>query len=198
MRSRTRAVLLAGGALALAMSLGATPALATGKTWTIEPGGTYGAGPVTSVLTDTATGTKLTCVFSAIQVKVRRGSGSSHLGNVEIGRLPLCYLPDGLGFAGGWHAAIHGSSYNASTGVTTGKFENISMGLSGSGCAVTAGGFVRFTYSNSDATLKISTSGGGLNIGGTGCQGLLNIGTNDPATFSFKSVVTPAQTITSP
>jgi hypothetical protein len=198
MRSHTRAVLLAGGALALAVSLGAAPALATGTTWTIEPGGFYRAGPVTSFLTDTATGTKLTCAFSTFDVKVRSGSGTSHLGNVRISSFPICYLPDGLGFDGFWHASIHGSSYTASTGVTRGKFENITLGLAGSGCSVTGGGFVRFTYSNSDATLKISTSGSGLSIGGTGCQGLLNVGTNDPATFSFKSVVTPAQTITSP
>jgi hypothetical protein len=58
-------------------------------------------------------------------------------------------------------------------------------------------GIVRFTYTNSTATLRVLPNGGNLHFYNlSGCAGLFTGG--DPVTISGKLSVSPKQTITSP
>jgi hypothetical protein len=208
---RKSAAFLVGGTLLAATWLGGPYAMAAGKTWTISPGGDYTTSAVTASLTDTATGTKLTCAFTQIKsASFRSGSGLSGnlLGHVDAFGSPICYLPNGLGFSFGSRTMVtHGISYNASDGVTTGKFvsEAAYLGVGGYGCSGDIAGpggalpELRYTYTNSDATLKIPPVAGELEFFNVqACQGLLDINSGDPVTFSFTAAVSPAQTITSP
>lgn len=87
----------------------------------------------------------------------------------------------------------------------TGHLSHVQATLAGPSCRAvidgTSGtasdGFVRFTYTNSTATLRVLPNGGNLHFYRIRGCGALFI-TGDPVTIGGKLSVSPRQTITSP
>jgi hypothetical protein len=206
MRKRIGALLLTGGAT-LAFGLSSTAAFATtAATWTVTPGGNITAKSGTTTLTDTKTGSKLTCKSSATTATLKKGSGLSGtgIGSIKTVTFTDCTGPLGLTFTVKtshlpW--ALNAVSYKS--GTTTGTITGIHATLTGTGCsavvdgtsATANNGKVEATYSNSSGKLTVLTSGGNLHVYNVkGCDGLINSG--DPTTYSATYTVTPKQTIT--
>lgn len=205
-RTRISGLLFVGGLTAALTGLAAGPAMAA-TTWTVSPGGSISGTAGTTTLTDTGTGSKLTCTSSSTSGTVKSGSGLSGAGIGSISSLTFSGCT-GFGFSftvttSHLPYALNANSF--SSGVTTGTITGIHASVSGPGCsAVVDGtsatgnnGSVTATYTNSSGALKVLTTGGNLHIYNvSGCLGLLRSG--DAATFSGTYTVTPRQTITSP
>lgn len=212
MRKGVAGILLSGGATAvLALGLSATTALAaTATTYTVSPGGAITAKSGKTTLKDTTTGTSLSCVSSSTKATLKKGSGlaGADLGSITSLTFTTCTGPASLTFTvkttasktKPWH--LNATSYNATTGVTTGTITGIKATLSGTACSATVGGAsatatgkVKVTYNNSTHKLKVLTTGGTLHVWNvSGCLGLINSG--DASTFTGTYTVSPAQTIT--
>lgn len=203
---RTGSILLTGVATAAMIGLSVAPASAANN-WKVSPGGTISAKSGKTTLVDKTTGTTLTCTSSKASGKLKSGSGLSGTGIGSIAKITFssCNGPVGLVFtvtAGHLPWKINASSYNSTTGVTTGTITGIHAKLSGPGCtAIVDGtsstannGKVKVTYTNKTAVLKVSTSGGNLHTYSVnGCAGLVKSG--DADTFSASYVLSPKQTI---
>jgi hypothetical protein len=205
----TRRVLFTGAASAVAIGASAGVALAVAITFSIHPGGNISASAGTTKLTDTNTGSVLQCTSSKSTGTLKSGSGISgtNLGSIKTLTFSNCTGPLGLTFTvanSGFPWVLHGTAFNAGTGVTTGNITGIKSHLSGPSCSAdvagttaTTPGKVKVTYTNSTHKLKVLTTGGTLHVFNvSGCAGLINSG--DATTFSGTYTVTPAQTITSP
>jgi hypothetical protein len=205
----TRRVLFTGAATAAAIGASAGVALAVAITFTITPGGNITAKAGTTTLTDTNTGSKLTCTSSTSTGTLKTGKGisGSNLGSIKTLAFSNCTGPLGLTFTvtnSGFPWTLSGTSYNATTGVTTGFITGIKSHLSGPSCSAdvagttaTTKGKVKVTYTNSTGKLKVLTTGGNLHVFNvSGCAGLLHSG--DATTFSGTYTVTPKQKITAP
>jgi hypothetical protein len=204
---RTYGILFAGAATAAVIGLSAAPAFAA-TTWTVSPGGAITAKSGTTTLKDTTTGNSLSCKSSSTSATLKSGSGLSgtDLGSITAVSFSTCTGPLGLTFTVTtkdlpWH--LNATSYDSSTGVTTGTITHIDATLSGPSCSADVDGTsanshtgkVKATYTNSTGKLKILTTGGNLHIYDvSGCAGLINSG--DASTFSATYTVTPKQTIT--
>jgi hypothetical protein len=191
--------LLAAGAMAAAFAVvGATPAYAL--TWTASPGGAVTGNAGTTVLTDTSTGTQLTCASSRVTANVNPTDADGiQIATINTVSFTTCRGPAGITFTVSattpWH--LNANSYNPGTGVTNGTVTNIRARLSGFLCSATVTGSVSGTFTNSTDVLQILTSGSTLVISSvSGCFGLIRNG--DGATFSGAYTITPGQTITSP
>jgi hypothetical protein len=209
MKRLSRRILLTGGASALAVGATAGVALAVAITFSISPGGAITAKAGTTTLTDTASGTKLTCTSSSSSGKLKSGHGISgtNLGSITKLTFSGCTGPLGLTFSvsnSNFPWTLHGTAFNATSGVTTGNITGIKSHLSGPSCSAnvagstaSAGGKVKVTYTNSTHKLKVLASGGTLHVYSvSGCAGLLHSG--DATTFVGTYVVSPSQKITSP
>ncbi len=211
MRTRISAIIVTGAAAALAIGLSATSSSATtAKTWTITPGGASTAKSGKITLTDTTTGNAGTCKSSRLSGTVKSGSwlSGNGIGSVTSGAFRTCTGPERVAFTVTprdlpWQ--LNFTSYDPSTGVTTGTISHIKVVVSGHPCSAVVNGasgtgsdgVVTATYTNSTAKLKILPTGGNLHFWDvSGCSGLLNSG--DPATFSGAYTITPRQVITSP
>ncbi|GAA2132739.1 hypothetical protein GCM10009760_08060 [Kitasatospora kazusensis] len=207
MHKLTKSTMVAAVALTAALGLTAGSASAAG-TWTATPGGAWTAKATTPKLTDTSTGTQLTCSSSSAAGTLQSGSGLSGTGISSITSVgwTSCSGPFGITFtvtANGLPWALNAVSYNATTGVTTGTITGVKAHISGAGCTAdfagtssTTAATLNGTYTNSSHTLSLS--GGNLhayNVSGS-CLGLLNSG--DAATYVANYVLAGAQTITSP
>jgi len=205
----SRRILLTGGATALAVGASAGVALAVAITFSISPGGAITAKAGTTTLTDTNTGTKLTCTSSSSSGNLKSGHGISgtNLGSITKLSFSGCTGPLGLTFTvtnSNFPWTLHGTAFNATSGVTTGNITGIKSHLSGPSCSAnvagataTTPGKVKVTYTNSTHKLKVLASGGTLHVFNvSGCAGLINSG--DATTFTGTYTVSPAQTITSP
>lgn len=188
--------MLGAGAIAVVVALigGTTPAYAA--TWTVGPGAAgafnFSGSAGATLLTDTTTGTQLTCTSSTAAGNSTRGTGLSgtNIARITSTTFSNCTGPAGITFtvthSGTW--TLNAVSYSG--GVTTGTITGISARLSGPLCSATVTGSVqaRFTNSNfatppSAATLQILTTGSTLRISSvSGCFGLIRNG--DAATFS--------------
>lgn len=189
--------MLAAGAIAAIVALvgGTTPAYAA--TWTVGPGA---AGPFnftgtaagSTLLTDTNTGTQLTCTSSSAAGNSARGTG---LAGTNIARITSTTFGGCTGPAGITFSVIHSGTWtlNAvsySGGVTTGTITGISARLSGPLCSATVTGSVQARFINSNtatppsrAQLQVLTTGSTLRISSvSGCFNLIRNGDN--ATFS--------------
>jgi hypothetical protein len=212
MRKHLTAVLLSGGAAALALGIGTTAAVAA-TTWTIKPGGSYTATSGTTTLTDTATGTVLTCTSSAAAGTLKSGSGKTNpIGTVTSSTFKGC---SGLGgvvtFSVKTSASTkpwHVNATGFSSGVTTGNISGIHAVLTGTNntCKATVDGTgasafngkVKITHSNSaPAKLKV-TKGINLHVYNvsSGCMGLIKSG--DSVSFKTTYTLNKGQIITSP
>jgi hypothetical protein len=205
----TRRVLFTGAATAVAIGASAGVALAVAITFSIHPGGNISASAGTTKLHDVNTNQNLQCTSSKTTGTLKSGSGISgtNLGSVKTLTFSGCTGPLGLVFTvtnSGFPWTLHGTAFNATSGVTTGNITGIKSHLSGTGCSADVGGAtagsagkVKVTYTNSTHKLKVLATGGNLHVFNVnGCGGLINTG--DATQFTGTYTVTPAQTITSP
>ena len=205
----TRCVVTVPAAV-LAAILGVTPVLAA-ATWTVQPGGPVSLTSGRLTLKDTRTGAVLMCPVR-MRGTLKGGSGlpGTGIGSIAVASFPQCGrgLPPApvlTPAALPWHVSV--TSYNATTGVVTGSVSHVRIRISSAlphcagvvdGTGATAkDGLVRFSYTDSTATLKLLTTGGNLHFYRVmGCAGLFNSG--DRAALSAMFTLSPAQTITSP
>jgi hypothetical protein len=205
----TRRVLFTGAATAVAVGASVGVALAVAITFTISPGGAITAKAGKTTLTDTKTGSVLSCASSTSKGTLKKGSGVSgtNLGSISALSFSNCIGPLGLTFTvtnSGFPWTLSGTSYNATTGTTTGFINGIKSLLSGPGCTAsvagttaTTKGKVKVTYKNSTGKLSVLATGGNLHVFNvSGCAGLINSG--DATQFVGAYTVTPKQTIKSP
>jgi hypothetical protein len=211
MHKRIATILATGGAVALTVGLTATASFATtAKTWTVTPGGVTTGAAGKTTLTDTTTGTVLTCASSHTSVTLPSGSGHSGtgLGSITSQTFTTCTGPLGITFtvtSNNLPWKLNALSYNATTGKTSGSITGIDATLSGPSCSATVdgtaagahNGSVKGTYTNSTGKLAVSKTGGTLHIYNvSGCFNLIHSG--DASTFVGTYTVSPKQTITSP
>ncbi len=209
MRRRLLGIIAAGVmAAGIAVFGGTTPAWAA--PWTVGP--TPPTGPFTfngsagsTVLTDTTTGTQLTCTSSTATGSATRGSGQPDAGIARITSTTFsnCSGPGGISFS-----VTHSGTWllNAITPTSTGAdgtITAISARLSGPLCSATVAGSVSARFFNSTATararLQVLTTGSNLVISNvSGCFNLIRSG--DRATFNGTYTINnpTALTITSP
>jgi hypothetical protein len=208
-RKSTRRILLTGGATALAVGVSAGVALAVAITFSISPGGNISASAGTTKLHDVTTNQTLQCTSSKATGTLKSGHGISgtNLGSVKTLTFSGCTGPFGLTFTvtnSGFPWTLHGTAFNATTGVTTGNITGIKSHLAGTGCSADVAGTTATTpgkekvnYTNSTHKLKALAGGGTLHVFNvSGCGGL--IANNDVVQFTGTYTVSPAQTITSP
>jgi len=195
MRRRLLGILAAGAVTAVVAVMGAVPAGAA--TWTVGP--TPPTGPFTfngsagqTVLTDTTTGTQLTCSSSTATGAATRGSGQAGPG---IARITSTTFSNCVGPLGIMFTVQHVGTWllNAVTPTATGANGTITAvqaRLSGSLCSATVSGSVPVSFINSNnatppsqAQLQVlPTNPGTLTITNvSGCFGLIN--NNDKASF---------------
>jgi len=203
--------MMAVPAAALAAVLGATPVLAA-ATWTVQPGGPVSLTSARFTLKDTRTGAILRCP-GQMSGTLKSGSGlpGTGIGSITAAGFPQCGgglppKPDVVAAALPWHVNV--LSYNATTGVVTGRVSHVRILLKSrptepcgavvDGTSGTAkDGIVKFTYTNSTGTLQLLTGGGNLHFYNVqGCAGIINNG--DPATVKAAFTVSPTQAISSP
>jgi len=201
-------MLFTGGATALAVGASAGVALAVAITFSITPGGNISASAGKTSLKDVNTGAVLSCTSSKSTGTLKSGHGISgtNLGSIKTLTFSGC-TGVGLTFTvinSGFPWTLHGTAFNATSGVTTGNITGIKSHLSGPGCSAdvrgataTSTGKVKVTYTNGTHKLKVLASGGTLHVFNVnGCAGLINNG--DATQFTGSYTVSPAQTITSP
>jgi hypothetical protein len=209
MKRLSRRILLTGGATALAVGASAGIALAVAITFSITPGGNISASAGKTTLKDVNTGSLLSCTSSKSTGTLKKGHGISgaNLGTIKTLTFSNCTGPLGLTFTvtnSGFPWTLHGTAFNATSGVTTGNITGVKSHLSGPSCSAnvagataTTPGKVKVTYTNSTHKLKVLATGGTLHVFNvSGCAGLINSG--DATQFTGTYTVTPAQTITSP
>jgi hypothetical protein len=210
MRKRLAAVLLSSGAVAVAIGVGTTTAMASNiaATWSVSPGGTIsfsGSGQVKDATTGTVA--KCTSIKMGGTLKSGHGLGGAGLGTLTSASFTGCTIATVT-----VTVAVHGlpwklnaSSFNATTGVTTGNISGIDLVATAPGCSATLDGTgaganngkTKITYTNSTGKIKLLGSGGNLHsYAVNGCFGLINNG--DVQKASGSGAVTPKQTITSP
>jgi len=205
----SRRILLTGGATALTIGATAGVALAVAITFSISPGGNITATAGKTTLKDVRSGAVLSCTSSKSTGTLKSGHGISgtNLGSIKTLTFSGCTGPLGLTFTvtnSGFPWTLHGTAFNATSGVTTGNITGIKSHLSGPSCSAdvagataTTPGKVKVTYTNSTHKLKVLASGGTLHVFNVvNCAGLIHSG--DAATFVGTYTVSPAQTITSP
>src|ERR1700690_3620989 len=173
MLKRISAIAVAGGAIALTMGLASPSFATTAKTWTVHPGGAITGKAGKTTLTDTTTGTVLTCKSSTTAATLKSGSGlaGAAIASVTSVKFATCTGPLSITFTVTsnnlpWN--LNAVSYTASSGVTHGTLTGIDATLSGPGCSATVdgtaagahNGSVKGTYTNSTHKLKILPTGG--------------------------------------
>ena len=144
-RKLTRRALFTGAATAVAIGATAGVALAVAITFTITPGGAITAKAGKTTLTDKNTGSVLTCASSSSKGTLKKGSGiaATSLGTISALSFTNCTGPLSLTFTvsnSGFPWTLSGTSYNATTGTTTGFINHIKSKLSGPSCTANVAG----------------------------------------------------------
>jgi len=209
MLKRISAIAVTGGAVA-ALTIGLSgPSFANSinATWTVSPGGAVSASGSAQVK-DASTGTIAKCTSLKLSATLKSGSGLSGtaIGSITSGSFTGCTISTiSVSVASnGFPWKLNATSYNATTGVTSGTISGIDLVATTTGCSATLDGTaaganngkVKVTYTNSSGVLKLT---GGVNLHSwavSGCFGLVNNG--DVQKASGSTTVTPKQTITSP
>jgi hypothetical protein len=205
----TKSILLTGATTALVIGVAAGTALALDITFSVTPGGNITATAGVTKLKDVNTGSVLQCKTSSSTGTLKSGHGISggSLGTITALSFSSCTGPLGLQFTvtnSGFPWKLSGTSYNATTGVTTGFINGIKSTLTGTACSAQVGGAtagsagkVKVTYTNSTGKLAVQAKGGNLHVFNvSGCANLINSG--DATQFTGSYTVSPKQTITSP
>jgi hypothetical protein len=205
-------MVLTGAAAALVIGVSAGTALAVNATWTVKPGGNISFSGSAKVTDQTNPNhTQANCSSVKMSGTVKSGSGLSGTG---IGTLTSASFSNCKIATLGVKVAVHGlpwklnaTSFNKTTGVTTGTISGIDLVATGPGCKATldgtgAGknnGVTKITYTNSSGKITLLGPGGNLHSWGIApgtCFGIINNG--DVQQASGSGTVTPKQTITSP
>jgi hypothetical protein len=208
-RKRYGPRLAAVAAAVLVVMLGMTAA-GGAATWTVRPGGPVSMKSGRFTLTDTTTGSALTCPSSALSGTLKSGSGlpGSGIGSITTVSFTHCSTPLGPGFtlqARDLPWQLNFSSYSAATGVAAGSLSHVQIKLLFPQCTAvidgTSGsasdGIANASYTNRTGALQARTTGGNLHFYKVrGCAGLIRTG--DSATISARFSVSPRQVITSP
>jgi hypothetical protein len=207
MRKGITATLVSGVAIAASLALGVTTASATNAaTWSVSPGGAVSVSGAAQVK-DATTGTVAKCTAITLKGTLKKGTGLSGtaLGSMKTHTFTGCTIATiaitVTTTAKAW--TVDALTYNATTGVTTGKLVGINLVATAPGCSATlegttaTNGFTKFTYNNSTAKLTLLGPGGNLEAAAvSGCFGLINNGDKQQASGS--DTLAPKQTITSP
>jgi hypothetical protein len=201
-----------GLAAVAAAALVAMPGMTTvggASTWTVRPGGPVSMKSGRFTLTDTTTGSALSCQSSALSGTLKGGSAlpGTGIGSITTVGFTRCSTPiSGFTLRARdlpWH--LNFSSYNAATGVAAGSLSHVRIKMLMPDCdAVIDGssgsasdGIVKVGYTNSTGVLQARTTGGNLHFYNVqGCAGLIRTG--DSATITARFSVSPKQVITSP
>ena len=209
MRKRLTAVILGGGAAALALALGTTTAMASNidATWSVSPGGNISFSG-TGQVKDASTGTVAKCTIKMTgTLKKGHGLSGAGLGTIKTASFTSCTIAT-VAVTVTTHGLpwkLNASSFNATGGVTTGNISGIDLVATAPGCSATLDGTgaganngkTKITYTNSTGKIKLLGSGGNLHsYAVSGCFGLVNNG--DVQKASGSGTVTPKQKITSP
>jgi len=211
MLTRTRTI-IACAAAAVALGSTGTAALAvTATTWTVTPGGPITAAlhhPGLAIFADITSNTYLdTCRTSNLTGTLRPGSGQPGHGIGQVTALSLSRCFDGTTYTSSgypWH--LTALSYNAATGITTGRLRGIHLAYSSAGTPGCSGivdgtsatadnGTIRFRYHNATHTLTF-TRGGTLHVYHNTCPPPWHNG--DQLAFGGSYTLSPAQAITRP
>jgi hypothetical protein len=175
--------------------------MAAATTWTVSPGGAS-ATTATGHLADTSTGKLLRCPDQSLHVHLKSGSGlAGTIGQVTF--FGACSLRP-VGDTADWK--IRAVSYDASSGVTTGRITGVIMVGSFHGCSFnvasrTSGepGNLNFRYANQGSALSLSGTPSLHFYGISGnCPSILGLSNGDPAAFHGVWDLSPSQAITSP
>lgn len=209
MGRRIAATLFSAGAAALTIGLSATSALAaTATTWTVSPGGAITGKAGTTTLTDTTSKISLSCTSSKLVGSLKSGKGlpGKGLGTVTSVTFNNCtVLSVTISLSSGKVAwKLNASSYNSTTGTTSGTITGIHLAVKSSVCsaavdgtgATAHNGKVNVSYSNKTHVLKILPKGNLHVYHVSGCGGVISSGDAGTITGSYK--VSPLQKITSP
>ena len=168
MGRRIAATLFSAGAAALTIGLSATSALAaTATTWTVSPGGAITGKAGTTTLTDTTSKIALSCTSSKLAGSLKSGKGlpGKGLGTVTSVTFNNCtVLSVTISLSSGKVAwKLNASSYNSTTGTTSGTITGIHLAVKSRVCsavvdgpgATARNGTVNVSYSNKTHVLKI-------------------------------------------
>ena len=223
MRARLSAVMLASGALALALGAGTLPAVASASTsaatWTVTPGGQYraqvGNDNFWGIL-DVRTNQEIQCTVNAsawsMRLRFKRGTGLSNpIGWVRSLSFPTPCFPGRMGpvtlSAAGTPWGINAFNFDPAGQVTSGRLTHMHLALSGPHCsavldgssATADDGTMPFDYNNDlPGTLQTGSNfRGGLHVYRvTGCRQMLHSG--DVVRLFMGYDLNRALTVTSP
>ena len=202
---------LSSSLIVCALGIGTSVATATTiRTWTVTPGGAITAALVTGThvtFTDVTSTAVVTCGVSSLSASLKSGSGlpGGGIGSTTAYSLSSCSTGATITSGGlPWH--LNAVSYNATTGVTSGRITGIHFAYSGRTLTGTCSGVVDGTsdtandgavpakYTNATHQFSI-VAGGNLHIYDNSCPGF---NSGDQAKVTGRYAGSPAQTITSP
>jgi hypothetical protein len=202
---------MAAGSVMAALVVGLTAVPALASTWTVHPGGNFSgtASLGSTVITDTVTGTSVTCK-SKITGTLNSGTGLAghHIGTITAAAFTGCtssVLGANTVTAAGFPWFLNAVSY--ASPITSGRVTGIHLNLVAGGCsavvtgtAVTANdGKINFRYSNADSALKFIAPAVSLAFYGVSVGCSTHLFDGDVATYvATYHPITPSQKITSP
>ena len=194
---------MAAGSVMAALVVGLTAVPVLAFTWSVHPGGSFSgtAVPGSTVITDTVTGTSVTCK-SKITGTLNSGTALAghHIGTITAAAFTGCtsaVLGATTVTAAGLPWYLNAVSY--ASPITSGRVTGIHLNLVAGTCSATVTGTIKFRYSNADSALKFIAASASLAFSGvtTGCG--THLASGDPATYvATYHPITPSQTITSP
>lgn len=197
---RAHAGILVGAAAAVSAIGFAVPS-ASAATWTVSPANTAITATANSNIVMSSGSSKITCTGGSGTGTTGDGSNAASLATVNSFSGSGC--KDNV-LGGSWTikltgGTLGGSSYNASTGVTTGTISGGTVTASGSDlgltCSFTATGTLNGTYTNGSHTLAVTGGTATIsNVSGSGC-GLGGIKNGSSGTVTGSMSVSPAVTI---
>lgn len=177
--------------------------------WGVGPGGEVTATGRQIQLTDTNTGSSVSCTSTAnADFKAGTGLPGAGIASVKALHFTKCTGPLGLTMTltgTGLPYALNAVSYNSDVGVTSGTITGVHLALSGPACTAVADGTsgtaddgqIAISYSNSLDALTAVAAGSTLHFWDVkGCAGLVTSG--DTATLTGTYTLAPPQTLTSP
>jgi hypothetical protein len=197
MRKQLTRAILVTGTVAGALCLGVPAAFAV-TTWTVTGGTNFTSvqkSGTTFTLKDTKSGSTFTCTVATGKGTV---TDETHGTNTAIGSVTAstfgssgtpCNGPFGAKATASQSgtATLNVSSYNSTTGTTTGTITSVDEVLtvtSPISCTITVTGTAGVTYTNSTSLLQFTTAGDNLTVKSSSCPG---VSATDPSTESSGS-----------
>jgi hypothetical protein len=182
--------------IAAVLGLGSNAAMAT--TYTVSPAGAVTATQSgSSTLKDVATNNTLTCTGGGGKATLSASSNGSPIGTISALTYSGCTGPLSLSFkvtANSLPYDLNVTSYNSSTGVSSGTITGINASLSGFACTATVKGTVDASYSNSTGNLTVSPDGSALTVTAANCLSIVAAG--NVVDYNAVYSISPKQTIT--